>query len=62
MTAVLTNQICRIRDGRYLKLPGTKDTADLGPLPADEGLRLKEVRIKPGHDDTMTWSWKLFWK
>ena len=51
VTAVLTNQICRIRDGRYLKLPGTKDTADLGPLPADEGLRLKEVRIKPGHDD-----------
>ena len=47
--AVLTNQICGIREGRYLKFPGTKERADLGRLP--EGSRLKEVRIRPGHGD-----------
>ncbi|WP_081860934.1 RNA-guided endonuclease InsQ/TnpB family protein [Butyrivibrio sp. AE2032] len=44
-TAVLTNQICRIKDG-YLKFPGTKDRLSLGQLP--EEVCLKEVRIKPG--------------
>ena len=44
-TAVLTNQICRIKDG-YLKFPGTKDKLSLGQLP--EEVCLKEVRIKPG--------------
>ena len=43
-TAVLTNQICRIKDG-YLKFPGTKDRLSLGQLP--EEVCLKEVRIKP---------------
>ena len=44
-TAVLTNQICRIKDG-YLKFPGTKDQLSLGQL--SEEVCLKEVRIKPG--------------
>ena len=43
-TAVLTNQICRIKDG-YLRFPGTKDKLSLGQLP--EEVCLKEVRIKP---------------
>ncbi len=43
-TAVLTNQICRIKD-EYLKFPGTKDKLSLGRLPED--VTLKEVRIKP---------------
>jgi len=43
-TAVLTNQICRIKDG-FLKFPGTKDKLSLGKLP--EEVTLKEVRIKP---------------
>ena len=33
-TAVLTNQICRIKDG-YLKFPGTKDRLSLGQLPEE---------------------------
>jgi len=43
-TAVLTNQICRIKDG-CLKFPGTRDKLSLGQLP--EEVCLKEVRIKP---------------
>ena len=59
-TAVLTNQICRIREGRYLKFPGTKDRLDIGKpvhydhLPGGKGIwsvSLKEVRIKPGAGD-----------
>ena len=56
-TAVLTNQICRIKEGRYLKFPGTKDLLDIGNpdrLSMKTGsrpFRLKEVRIKPGPDD-----------
>ena len=49
MTAVLTNQICRITDGRYLKLPGTKTRLNLGGIPAEA--RLKEVRVDPGNGD-----------
>ena len=49
MTAVLTNQICRISEGHYLKFPGTKTRLNLGNIP--EGTRLKEVRIKPGNGD-----------
>ena len=44
-TSVLTNQICRLKDG-CLKFPGTRDTLSLGQLP--EEVCLKEVRIKPG--------------
>ena len=43
-TSVLTNQICRLKDG-CLKFPGTRDTLSLGQLP--EEVCLKEVRIKP---------------
>ena len=43
-TSVLTNQICRLKDG-CLKFPGTRDKLSLGQLP--EEVRLKEVRIKP---------------
>ena len=44
-TAVLTNQICRIKDGHYLKFPGTKTRLNFGR--SREGGKLKEVRIKP---------------
>ena len=56
-TAVLTNQICRIKEGHYLKFPGTKDLLDIGEPGGfsgrlgDRPFRLKEVRIKPGPDD-----------
>ena len=43
-TSVLTNQICRLKDG-CLKFPGTRDKLSLGQLP--EEVCLKEVRIKP---------------
>ena len=46
-TAILTNQICRLKDGG-LKFPGTKDKLSLGGLP--EEVSLKEVRIKPSGD------------
>ena len=49
VTAVLTNQICRIIDGRYLKFPGTKARLNIGAVP--EGTRLKEVRIRPGNGE-----------
>ena len=44
-TAVLTNQICTIKDDKYLKFPGTKTRLNLGMSVGDS--RLKEVRIKP---------------
>ena len=47
-TAILTNQICRIRGERHIRFPGTKEMLDMGPAP--EGGRLKEVRIRPCHD------------
>ena len=47
-TAVLTNQICTIKDDKYLKFPGTKTKLNLGPFAGDS--RLKEVRIKPTGD------------
>ena len=49
VTAVFTNQICRITDGHSLKFPGTKDRLELGPVP--ENARLKEVRVKPCHGE-----------
>ena len=49
VTAILTNQICKIRDGHYVRFPGTEDRIDLGRIP--EGARLKEVRIKHAHDE-----------
>ena len=45
VTAVLTNQICRIKDGHYLKFPGTKARLNFGVFRG--GGKLKEVRIKP---------------
>ena len=47
-TAILTNQICTVKDDKYLKLPGTKTKLNLG-IPVGDG-RLKEVRIKPAGD------------
>ena len=49
VTAVLTNQTCRISDGHYLKFPGTKTRLNIGSIP--EGTRLKEVRIRPGNGE-----------
>ena len=49
VTAVLTNQICRVTDGHYLKFPGTKTRLNIGNIP--EGTRLKEVRVRPGNGD-----------
>jgi len=42
-TAVLTNQICKVKNGRYIKFPGTKIRLNAGA----EITKLKEVRIKP---------------
>lgn len=50
-TAVLTNQICTVKEGRYLKLPGTADRLNIGKQ--GPGTKLKEVRIKP-HTDSFT--------
>ncbi len=46
-TAILTNQICRIKDSRFLKFPGTKTCLDLGPIP--DACVLKEAHIKPAN-------------
>ncbi|WP_242829207.1 RNA-guided endonuclease InsQ/TnpB family protein [Butyrivibrio sp. AD3002] len=48
-TAVLTNQICRIKDGKLLKFPGTKEILELGDV--SFSWKLKEVRIKPSGRD-----------
>ncbi len=48
MTAILTNQICKITDGRYLKVPGYKYRLNLGNL--SDCVSLKEVRIKHSAD------------
>ena len=45
ITAVLTNQICRIKDERYLRFPGTDERINIGAI--TENSILKEVRIKP---------------
>ena len=48
-TAILTNQICRIRDDSSMRFPGTTDTLRLGDsFPSG---KLKEVRIKPHGKD-----------
>lgn len=47
-TAILTNQICKIVDGRYLKVPGYKYKLNLGKL--EQNTFLKEVRIKHSAD------------
>lgn len=44
-TTFLTNQICRLKDGKFLRFPGTSHRLNIGPVP--EGTRLKEVKIKP---------------
>ena len=49
VTAVFTNQICRIKKGHYIRFPGTGEMLDLGKVP--EGSRLKEARIKPCHGE-----------
>lgn len=49
VTAVLTNQICRIKKEHYIRFPGTGEMLDLGRIP--EGSTIKEVRIKPCHGD-----------
>lgn len=47
-TAILTNQICTIKDEKYLRFPGTSLRINLGK---QDGMRqLKEVRIKPHAD------------
>ena len=51
VTAVLTNQICAVKEKHYLKFPGTKSRLNLGTFTEGEDVRLKEVRIKPGHKD-----------
>ena len=45
-TVTLTNQICVIKENRYLKLPKTKAMLNIGKL--GEMGRLQEVRIVPG--------------
>ncbi len=50
-TAILTNQICRIKDELYLRFPGSKEMLRLSNTPIS-GV-LKEVRIKPCGRDFM---------
>ena len=46
-TVILTNQVCVLHEGRFLKLPKCRDgQADLGPVCG----MLKEARVKPMHD------------
>ncbi|MDO4976648.1 MAG: transposase [Eubacteriales bacterium] len=47
-TAVLTNQICTVKEGKYIRFPGTAQRINIGKVEKDE--RLKEVRIKPHAD------------
>ena len=47
-SAILTNQICTVKDDKYLKLPGTKTRLNLGMSVGDANL--KEVCIKPAGD------------
>ena len=44
-TTILTNQVCVIKDNKYLKFPKTKDTLNI--LKCGEVGKLKEVRVKP---------------
>ena len=46
-TAVLTNQICSVKEHKYLKFPGTTARLNLGRVTDST---LKEVRIKPSGD------------
>ncbi len=48
-TAVLTNQICRVKDENLLRFPGTKEMLMLGDISFT--WKLKEVRIKPAGRD-----------
>ncbi len=43
---ILTNQDCEIKDGKYLKLPKTKQRLNIGKLGYTDG-ELKQVRIVP---------------
>ena len=47
-TAILTNQICKIKEGKDLRFPGTPDRMNIGKM--EDTMRLKEVRIKPQAD------------
>lgn len=47
-TAIFTNQICKITDGRYLKMPGYKYKLNLGEI--GQNTWLKEIRIKHSAD------------
>ena len=44
-TAILTNQICKLKEEKYLRFPGTAQRINIGKQEGD--IRLKEVRIKP---------------
>ena len=44
-TTILTNQVCVIKEGKYLKFPKTKDMLNI--LKCGEVGKLKEVRVKP---------------
>jgi len=45
ITAVLTNQICKIKEGKYLRFPGTGEKLNIGKTEGE--VYLKEVRVKP---------------
>lgn len=50
-TAILTNQICTLKEGKYLRFPGTSERLNIGAVKEQTGrMRLKEVRIKPQAD------------
>lgn len=46
MTLTLTNQVCKLKDGKYLRFPKTKELLNIGKYMSHVG-DLKEVRIIP---------------
>lgn len=50
-TAILTNQICTLKEEKYLRFPGISDRLNIGKMESRTGgAWLKEVRIKPQSD------------
>ena len=50
--AVLSNQTCKIKDGKYLRFPHTKYRLNIGKLGEFDG-KLQEVRIVPFYENFM---------
>jgi putative transposase len=49
MTVTLTNQICTLKDDKYLRFPKTSEKLNIGKYMSEKG-KLKEVRVVPKKD------------